>query len=65
MEHKRFVGLDVGGSTMKGGVVDDAGLVLASVNLPTEAHRCTRRKTGWQKRWAQRWSRPISGALVR
>jgi glucokinase len=34
-----FVGLDVGGSTMKAGVVDDAGRPLASVNLPTEAHR--------------------------
>jgi len=34
-----FVGLDVGGTTMKAGVVDDAGQVLASANLPTEAHR--------------------------
>jgi glucokinase len=34
-----FVGLDVGGSTMKAGVVDDAGHVYAAVNLPTEAHR--------------------------
>lgn len=34
-----FVGLDVGGSTMKAGVVDDAGNALASVNLPTEAYR--------------------------
>jgi glucokinase len=34
-----FVGLDVGGSTMKAGVVDDTGFPLASVSLPTEAHR--------------------------
>src|ERR1043165_908116 len=34
-----FVGLDVGGSAMKAGVVDDAGKPLASVSLPTEAHR--------------------------
>ncbi len=34
-----FVGLDVGGTGMKAGVVDDAGKALASVSLPTEAHR--------------------------
>jgi glucokinase len=34
-----FVGLDVGGSSMKAGVVDDAGAPLASVSLPTEAFR--------------------------
>lgn len=34
-----FVGLDVGGSAMKAGVVDDAGQALANVSLPTEAHR--------------------------
>jgi glucokinase len=34
-----FVGLDVGGSAMKAGVVDDAGAPLASVSLPTEAYR--------------------------
>lgn len=34
-----FVGLDVGGTSMKGGVVDDHGKPLGSVNLPTEAHR--------------------------
>src|SRR5262245_50064428 len=34
-----FVGLDVGGSSMKAGVVDDAGTALASVSLPTEAYR--------------------------
>jgi glucokinase len=34
-----YVGLDVGGSSMKAGVVDDAGQVLAAVHLPTEAHR--------------------------
>jgi glucokinase len=33
------VGLDVGGSTMKAGVVDDAGQPLSGVSLPTEAHR--------------------------
>src|SRR5690242_16487860 len=39
MEQQLFVGLDVGGSTMKAGIVHDAGQVLASVNLPTEAQR--------------------------
>src|SRR2546430_2123248 len=34
-----FVGLDVGGSSMKAGVVDDAGRTLASATLPTEAYR--------------------------
>jgi glucokinase len=34
-----FVGLDVGGTTMKAGVVDDQGRPLSSVNLPTEAHK--------------------------
>jgi len=34
-----FVGLDVGGTAMKAGVVDDKGKALASVSLPTEAHR--------------------------
>lgn len=34
-----FVGLDVGGSAMKAGVVGDAGSPLGSVTLPTEAHR--------------------------
>jgi glucokinase len=34
-----FVGLDVGGSAMKAGVVDDTGHPLASVSLPTEAYR--------------------------
>src|SRR4051794_30605927 len=34
-----YVGLDVGGSAMKGGVVDDAGRPLSSVSLPTEAQR--------------------------
>jgi glucokinase len=34
-----YVGLDVGGTTMKGGVVDDAGRPLSAVSLATEAHR--------------------------
>src|SRR3954468_13615965 len=35
-----FVGLDVGGTTMKAGVVDDAGRPLTDpVNLPTEPSR--------------------------
>jgi glucokinase len=33
------VGLDVGGTSMKGGVVDDTGKSLGAVSLPTEAHR--------------------------
>jgi glucokinase len=32
-----FVGVDVGGTTMKGGVVDDEGKPLSAVSLPTEA----------------------------
>src|SRR5205823_5914066 len=39
MSEPLFVGLDVGGTTMKAGVVDDTGAPLASVSLPTEAHR--------------------------
>jgi glucokinase len=34
-----YVGLDVGGTTMKAGVVDDDGRPLSAVSLPTEAHR--------------------------
>src|SRR5260221_10220598 len=34
-----YVGLDVGGTAMKAGVVDDAGRPLSAVSLPTEAHR--------------------------
>src|SRR5438105_10989897 len=34
-----FAGLDVGGTTMKAGVVDDSGFPVASVSLPTEAYR--------------------------
>src|SRR5688572_24466504 len=34
-----YVGLDVGGTTMKAGVVDDAGVPLSAVSLPTEAQR--------------------------
>jgi glucokinase len=34
-----FVGLDVGGSSMKAGVVNDRGQPLSSVSLPTEAYK--------------------------
>jgi glucokinase len=34
-----YVGLDVGGTAMKAGVVDDAGRPLSTVSLPTEAQR--------------------------
>jgi glucokinase len=34
-----YVGLDVGGTSMKAGVVDEAGRPLSNVSLPTEAHR--------------------------
>ena len=34
-----FVGLDVGGTSMKAGVVDDAGKPLSAVSLPTEASK--------------------------
>jgi glucokinase len=34
-----FVGLDVGGTTMKAGVVDDHGRPHGHTSLPTEAHR--------------------------
>src|SRR5438046_2434818 len=34
-----FVGVDVGGTSIKGGVVDDAGRPLSSVSLDTEAAR--------------------------
>jgi glucokinase len=34
-----YVGLDVGGTSMKAGVVDDAGRPLSNVSLPTEAQR--------------------------
>lgn len=39
MPSSLYVGLDVGGTTMKAGVVDDTGQSLGSVSLPTEAHR--------------------------
>lgn len=39
MPKSLFVGLDVGGSAMKAGVVDGTGKCLANVSLPTEAHR--------------------------
>jgi glucokinase len=34
-----YVGLDVGGTTMKAGVVADNGKPLSAVSLPTEAHK--------------------------
>jgi glucokinase len=34
-----YVGLDVGGTSMKAGVVEDDGRPLSSVSLPTEAHK--------------------------
>ena len=34
-----YVGLDVGGTTMKAAVVDDAGKAFPSATLPTEASR--------------------------
>jgi glucokinase len=34
-----FVGLDVGGTSMKAGVVDDTGRPLSGIALPAEAHR--------------------------
>jgi glucokinase len=34
-----FIGLDVGGTTMKAGVVDDTGRPLSAVSVPTEAHK--------------------------
>jgi glucokinase len=34
-----YIGLDVGGTTMKAGVVDDSGRPLSSVSVPTEAQR--------------------------
>lgn len=33
-----FLGLDLGGTNVKAGVVDDAGHVLSSASLPTEGH---------------------------
>ena len=34
-QDRLFVGLDVGGTSMKGGVIDDAGQALSAVSLPT------------------------------
>lgn len=34
-----FVGVDVGGSSIKAGVVDESGQPLSSVSLPTEAYK--------------------------
>jgi glucokinase len=34
-----YVGLDVGGTSMKAGVVDDTGTPLSNVSLPTEAEK--------------------------
>jgi glucokinase len=38
-ELSRYVGLDVGGTTMKAAVVDDAGNAAPSVSLPTQPER--------------------------
>jgi glucokinase len=38
-ETKRYVGLDVGGTSMKSGVVDDSARQLSNVSLPTECQR--------------------------
>jgi glucokinase len=35
----QFVGIDVGGQSIKGGVIDDEGAALSSVSVPTEASR--------------------------
>ncbi|HEY7314994.1 MAG TPA: ROK family protein [Gemmataceae bacterium] len=34
-----YIGLDVGGTSMKAGAVDDNGRPLSAVSLPTEAHK--------------------------
>lgn len=39
MSDRLFVGLDVGGTTIKAGVVDSAGTPLSQVSLPTEPAR--------------------------
>ncbi|MFL5331357.1 MAG: ROK family protein [Gemmataceae bacterium] len=38
-ESRRFVGLDVGGTTMKAGVVDDAGQLKSHATMPTQTDR--------------------------
>jgi glucokinase len=52
-----FVGLDVGGSTMKGGVVNDNGRPLGHISLPTEASK-------GQKHGLQRMCETIRGAVA-
>ena len=39
VDTRYFVGLDVGGTTMKAAVVDDSGTAFPSVSLPTEPER--------------------------
>lgn len=39
MENRLFLGLDLGGTNIKAGVVDDAGVVVSSGSAPTDAHR--------------------------
>ncbi|MER3415670.1 MAG: sugar kinase [Gemmataceae bacterium] len=39
MAARYFVGIDVGGQSIKGGVVDDSGCARSSVALPTEAYK--------------------------
>jgi glucokinase len=53
-----FVGLDVGGTSMKAGVVDDAGHARSSVSVPTEAYR-------GQERGLERMGEAIRGAVAK
>jgi glucokinase len=38
-ERKLFIGVDLGATTIKSGVVDESGRILVQQKLPTEAHR--------------------------
>jgi glucokinase len=52
-----FVGLDVGGTSMKAGVVDDHGQARSGVSLPTEAHK-------GQEHGLERMCETIRGAVA-